>query len=204
MGTLWALADALLLAAIVGELFGPRGWFAGGVAALTMPPAWVGFSLMARGNYVEASVLSFLGLYLLLLTARLPPGRGRMAAAAALGASLSFTVWFWPSAWPPSLGPGVLTVAVLGRAQPRLLGVVVAGLLLALLLALLPGLLGLSPTAHPTDPVASSDRVALFTSVLTSPGSWPAFVYANLTSLPLLEPWSPDPGGAAASGEAPA
>jgi len=200
MGSLWALGGALLLAGIAGELFGPRGRVAGLVAAVTMPPAWVGFTLMARGNYVEAAVLSLLGLYLLLLTARLPPGRSRQAAALGLGWALGFAVWFWPSAWPPSIGLFVLAVAIHAGQRRRLLLLLGAGLGIASL----PSLLGLAPSDRPADPVATADHLAALSALLTSPGSWPRFITTNLASMPLLDNWSPDLGGAAASGEAPA
>jgi hypothetical protein len=200
MGSLWALGGALLLAGIAGELFGPRGRLAGLVAAVTMPPAWVGFTLMARGNYVEAAVLSLLGLYLLLLTARFPPSRSRQACALGLGWALGFAVWFCPSAWPPSAGLFILAVAIHAGQRRRLLLLLGAGLGLASL----PALLGLAPSDRPADPVAALDHLAALRDLLTSPGSWPRFITTNLASMPLLDNWSPDLGGAAAIGEAPA
>ena len=199
MGTLWAVGGAVLLSAIAGELFGPRARLAGLLAALLMPPTWLGFSLMARGNYVEAAVLSLLGLYLLLLSARLPHGRRGLLTAAGLGWALGFAVWFWPSAWPPSLGLFCLALGVHARTSPRLIGAILAGIVLALS----PSLLGFGPSEHPADPIASADRLAALTGLLTSPTSWPGFVATNLWSVPLLENWSPDLGGAAASGTLP-
>lgn len=197
MGSLWAFTTALLLAGIGRELFGPRGFIAGLVAALCAPPLWLHMSLMARGNYTEAAALSLAALYLLLLVHRLPAQLRGYLAAFGLGWMLIFGAWFAPSAGPPSLVLGVLTSTVVLRKGHRTLMATLSGVLLATLLALS----GLAPEGNPDSPVPEGAHRDAVVTLVTSPNDWPAFLAGALLGQPVLaEPdswWADLPSGQA-------
>jgi hypothetical protein len=183
MGILWALAGALLTAGIARRVFGPPGFLAGLVAALAMPPAWVGFTVMAKGNYVEAAVLTLAAAYALL---RASGSDGRISAGAwsgLAGAVAAFSVWFWPSAAPPT---GLLAVAVVACAVLQRRPELAIGALVGAGLGLLPSLAGIAPTQASAAQVGALQASDVLREVLSAPRTWPALVHGSLAGQPLL------------------
>ncbi|GEM_PF-1890291 len=182
MGILWALASALLTAGLARRIFGPPGFLAGLVAALAMPPAWVGFTVMAKGNYVEAAVMT-LGAAYLLVAAAASPGRGGLVRAVGAGAVAAFSIWFWPSAAPPT---ALLAAAALGIAiAERRPGLIVACVVGAVVGAA-PSFVGLAPTQVVASQVGATQVTDVARAVLTAPSTWPAVVHGSLAGQPLL------------------
>ena len=196
MAILWAVAGVLLVAGISRELFGPKaGIFGLAVAGLAAPPAWLGFGTMARGNYVEAAILSLLAIWSFLRLARQvgldgppqdsgPAFRSKPHLLALLcGWALGFSVAFWPSALATTLllGPGVI-LWVLWRRRFSLL----LPLGLGLGLAFLPFALGLGPPESVEGPIGGREVRMTLQAVLARPDLWPSIVEGSLGALPIL------------------
>lgn len=179
MGTLWSTAGAVLLALLGRELLGRGGAVAGLTSALTMPPSWVAWGLMAYGNYVEASVLTLLAAWLLTRAGR---ADGPLPWAAGFGFVAAFSGWFCVSAWPPAGLLGGAAVWML-RGHPRALVAATGGALGALG----PMLLGFEPASGVASPVGSDAVGAVARSVLSDPGAWPGIALGSWFGLPLLE-----------------
>ncbi len=182
MGILWAVAGALLTAGLARRIFGPPGFVAGLLAALAMPPAWVGFTVMAKGNYVEAAVMTLAAAYALVLAAEADGPRG-LAGGALAGAVAAFSVWFWPSAAPPTVLLGLAALVAAGVARRPGLVVAVA---VGAVVGASPSFFGIAPTQVVASQVGTTEVTDVARGVLGSPGLWPAIVHGSLAGQPLL------------------
>lgn len=182
MGIAWAVVGALLTAGLSRRLFGPPGFLAGLLAALAMPPAWVGFTVMAKGNYVEAAVLTMAVAYALLRAGDADSRLGPVWAVVAGGVA-TFSVWFWPSAGPPSalLGGALLVLAAVQRRPTLVIGFVAGAVL-----GLIPGWMGVEPVAAVASQVGTVEIAAVAREVLAAPNTWSSIVHGSLAGQPLL------------------
>ncbi len=181
MGTLWATAGAVGLALLGRDLLGRGGAAAGLAAALTMPPGWVAWGLMAYGNYVEGAVLTLYAAWALLRATR-SDGREQLLWAGGFGFGIAFACWFSVSAAAPALA--LFAVAFVRWAMsPRCLMAMVAGAIVAFG----PALAGFAPAAEVTTPVSSDAVAGVARGVLADPLAWPSIAWGSWFGLPLME-----------------
>jgi len=121
MALLWALASALLVGAIAARLLGRGGRAAGIASCLLLPPAWLGLSSTVYANYLEASVLCLLALYLFVVAGQsLGTVRRRASIAGGLGLVAGTACVFNPAS-VALIGPILLVTGLLpGSAKLRL------------------------------------------------------------------------------------
>lgn len=155
------------------ELFPSRnGARLAAVAALAMPPSWLWFGLVGKGNYLEGAALVVLSMALLLRAARTGARRDAILAGVTVGFG----------AWVSMLGVAFLAPAVAFLVWTRAESSV-RWLVGGAALGGAPLLLGPRPSMQPEAVVTLQEAGASVLALLSAPLDWPRFLLGVLTGV---------------------